>query len=424
MRIAHSRERRRSMKTRYLAWSLLFSLSCAAALAADKSGCRDPAWAPSRLPGFEIYECEDKPWMQVEFETTDGAKKVEGRRWTVTYELKDEKKNPTNETARRFYAEQGKKGGARLVSDPNGGWSAVLTQKTPQGELWYSYSHGSGNEESTGSYTLTTLQVAPLVQEVQVQATPTTLEADPKSCKDPGWLVRQFAAFRLARCAVRDFDTVTLDLPDGQKPVAGRVMENEYELTDMAKNPVPYAVWKNYVGALQGIGAKLVSDPNDVNRAVLTRKTPTGEYWYVYMHGSGNEESTTSYHLVTLLAGGPPPKKCTLAVYGVNFDFDKDTLRPDSTPVLEQVRLLFANDPAYSAEIGGHTDNQGARDYNMKLSARRADAVKAWMVAKGIAASRMTTAGYGDTRPLVPNTTDENKARNRRVELKRVGCRE
>ena len=107
-----------------------------------------------------------------------------------------------------------------------------------------------------------------------------------------------------------------------------------------------------------------------------------------------------------------------------NFDFDQATLRPDSMPVLEQVRALFADDATYAAEIGGHTDNQGARDYNLKLSAKRADAVKAWLVGKGIAAGRITTAGYGDTRPLVPNTNDENKARNRRVELRRSGCKD
>ena len=401
---------------------LLFAVS--GALAADKAGCRDPEWAPARLPGFEIEDCGQKTWVSVDLELAGGTRTIQGRRSTVTYELKDPSRDPPNEKARRFYAEQGKKFGAQLMSDPEGGWSAILTKKTPQGELWYSYAHGSGNDESTGSYTLTTLQVAPLVQEVQVRADATPLEADPKTCKDPGWLVRQLAAFRLDECSVRDFDTVNLELADGTKPVAGRVLETHYVLTDESRNPVPYAVWKNYVSALEGIGAKLLTDANDHNRAVLSRKTPQGEYWYVYMHGSGNEESTTTYSLVTLLAGGPAPKKCVLTVYGVNFDFDQATLRADSTPVLEQVRLLFANDPAYAAEVGGHTDNQGARDYNLKLSARRAEAVKAWLAGKGIAAGRITTNGYGDTRPLVPNTTDENKARNRRVELRRTGCKD
>jgi len=406
---------------------LACSIACllaAAASAADKAGCRDPAWAPARLPGYEIIDCAVKAWIPVDFDTASGQKNVQGRRSTVTYELKDESRDATNEKARRFYAEQGRKGGATLVSDPGGGWSAVLTQKTAQGEFWYAYTHGSGNDESTGTYTLTTLQVAPLVQEVQVRPDPAPPDGDAKTCRDPGWLVKQFAYFKLDQCAAKDFDTVTLDLPGAEKPVAGRVWEHNYVLTDESRDPVPFAVWKNYVSALQGIGAKLLTNPDDPNKAVLNRKTPQGEYWYVYMHGSGNEESTTTYSLLTLLAGGPPPKKCVLTVYGVNFDFDQATLRPDSVPVLEQVRLLFANDANYSAEVGGHTDNQGARDYNMKLSAKRAEAVKAWLVGKGIAAGRITTAGYGDTRPLAPNTSDENKAKNRRVELRRTGCKD
>lgn len=394
------------------------------AVAADKAGCKDPSWAPARLPGYEIDDCAEKSWVSVDLDLASGPKKVEGRRSTVTYELKEEPKNATNEKARRFYAEQGKKFGAQLMSDPSGGWSAILTKKTPQGEFWYSYTHGSGNDESTGSYTLTTWQVAPMVQEVQVRPDTSPADPDSKSCKDPSWLVKQFAAFKLAECSAKDFDSMNLPLPEGDKAVAGRVWENNYELTDESKNPVPYVVWKNYVTALQGIGAKLLTNTDDYNHAVLNRKTPQGEHWYIYLHGSGNEESTTSYRLVTLIAGGPPPKKCTFTVYGINFDFDKATLRPDSMPVLEQVRLLFANEAGYSAEVGGHTDNQGARDYNMKLSAQRADAVKAWLVSKGIAAARITTAGYGDTRPVVPNTSDENKAKNRRVELRRANCKD
>ena len=117
-------------------------------------------------------------------------------------------------------------------------------------------------------------------------------------------------------------------------------------------------------------------------------------------------------------------KHCSVEVYGVNFDFDKATLRPDSEPVLNQVLVLFQRDPDFAAEIGGHTDNIGTRRYNLDLSARRAVTVKAWLVAHGVAAARLTTAGYADTRPLVPNTSDENRFRNRRVELQRRACKE
>jgi outer membrane protein OmpA-like peptidoglycan-associated protein len=123
-----------------------------------------------------------------------------------------------------------------------------------------------------------------------------------------------------------------------------------------------------------------------------------------------------------LKPGGPPPKECTIEVYGVNFDFNKSVLRPDSEPVLRAVLQLFTASPSFRAEVGGHTDNVGTPDYNMKLSEARAAAVKAWLVAHGVAADRVTSRGYGDTRPLVPNDTDADRFKNRRVELRRVNC--
>jgi outer membrane protein OmpA-like peptidoglycan-associated protein len=129
-------------------------------------------------------------------------------------------------------------------------------------------------------------------------------------------------------------------------------------------------------------------------------------------------------HTAELKPGAPPPRECTIEVYGVNFDFNKSALRPDSLPVLQAVLHLFTATPAFRAEVGGHTDNVGTPDYNMKLSAERAAAVKAWLVAHSVAADRVTSHGYGDTRPLVSNDTDANRFKNRRVELRRMNCQQ
>ena len=116
-------------------------------------------------------------------------------------------------------------------------------------------------------------------------------------------------------------------------------------------------------------------------------------------------------------------KGCKAALYGVNFDFDKATLRPDSEPALNQVLSLMKDEPKLAVEIGGHTDNVGKPEYNAKLSDARAASVVQWLMQHGIAGSRLSSHGYGDTEPLVPNDSDENRAKNRRVELKRKGCR-
>jgi OOP family OmpA-OmpF porin len=115
-------------------------------------------------------------------------------------------------------------------------------------------------------------------------------------------------------------------------------------------------------------------------------------------------------------------KTCKVAIYGVNFDFDKSTLRADATSALDSILKLLNDYKELKVELGGHTDNAGERSYNQKLSESRVAAVKMWLTKKGIAADRLTTKGYADTQPLVPNNDPQSMAKNRRVELKKLDC--
>lgn len=105
----------------------------------------------------------------------------------------------------------------------------------------------------------------------------------------------------------------------------------------------------------------------------------------------------------------------------INFATGKDTILTDSFVVLDDVAMVMKDYPKIKVEIGGHTDNVGDDSGNQKLSKNRADSVFEYLLAKGIAAQRMVTIGYGETRPIDTNRTDEGRNNNRRVEFVIIG---
>jgi len=102
----------------------------------------------------------------------------------------------------------------------------------------------------------------------------------------------------------------------------------------------------------------------------------------------------------------------------VFFDFDKWSLRPESFVELDRVVKLLEENPAIEIEMSAHTDSYGSDDYNFKLSDNRARSVMEYILSKGIAPTRIISHGYGETVPVAPNDTPENRQLNRRVEFK------
>lgn len=100
------------------------------------------------------------------------------------------------------------------------------------------------------------------------------------------------------------------------------------------------------------------------------------------------------------------------------FDFDKDNLKPQAQAVLADLKAsIIDKHPGTRVIVEGYTDDRGAQAYNLMLSQRRAQSVADWLKGHGVAASRLETKGYGKLKPRYPNTTEENRARNRRVEI-------
>jgi OOP family OmpA-OmpF porin len=106
-----------------------------------------------------------------------------------------------------------------------------------------------------------------------------------------------------------------------------------------------------------------------------------------------------------------------IITHGILFDVDKASIKPESMGTINSIYSLLKKDPSLKFEIDGHTDNSGDAVHNLTLSQQRADAVKTQLMNMGIDASRLTTKGFGDTKPISDNSSPEGKANNRRVEF-------
>ncbi len=105
---------------------------------------------------------------------------------------------------------------------------------------------------------------------------------------------------------------------------------------------------------------------------------------------------------------------------GITFETGSAKITPSSERILRRALRTLQDNPELEVEIQGHTDSVGAEDMNLKLSLDRANAVKDWLVARGIEANRLNTTGLGESRSVAPNATAEGRRKNRRIEMIRV----
>jgi len=182
---------------------------------------------------------------------------------------------------------------------------------------------------------------------------------------------------------------------------------------------------KNHENALKKIGGKILSSDG---RVVLARVEKAGAKTWVqasaFNDGAGYElviveskamEQEIVADAAALKAGLAAEGR--VAVYGIHFDTNKATGKPESAPALEQITRLLQQDPKLQVFVVGHTDGVGTLEANLKLSSERAAAVVAALVSRGVGAARLKPTGVGPYSPVASNRTEEGRAKNRRVEL-------
>jgi outer membrane protein OmpA-like peptidoglycan-associated protein len=130
-----------------------------------------------------------------------------------------------------------------------------------------------------------------------------------------------------------------------------------------------------------------------------------------------NDECPDTPKGTVVMANGCPKPVAELMAVMVNFDFDKSDLKPEAIAKLDAFAEALLKDTDIMVQIAGYADDVGTETYNQALSERRAATVKAYLVGKGVAESRLSTVGYGEMNPLVPAKTEDARAQNRRVML-------
>ena len=185
-------------------------------------------------------------------------------------------------------------------------------------------------------------------------------------------------------------------------------LEALIEIVDNEKNVVIASFSSN-----SKTGKYLVTLPSGKNYGIAVKKEGYlfhSENFDIPL-GSGYQEITKDVELKNIAVGSK------IVLKNIFFDFDKATLRKESFNELENLTKLLNDVPSLKIEISGHTDGKGSAAYNLTLSDNRAKAVVDYLVGKGIAKDRLVAKGYGLTRPIATNDTEEGRQLNRRTEF-------
>ncbi|MDD4356636.1 MAG: OmpA family protein [Smithellaceae bacterium] len=215
-----------------------------------------------------------------------------------------------------------------------------------------------------------------------------------------------------------------------KKTIKGEYWKLLYEVRtpsgDRVKTISKLEFFENYKAAAKEKGGQEVYE--DAGQLVITIPRDDGGVTWLKVSGSaglGQQDLiiVDEKPFKISLTFGPAEMKAALdaegriQLHGILFDLDKATLQPESTKQLQHVVTLLKDNPGLKLEVQGHTDDQGSDDYNLKLSQRRAETVVAYLGLFNIDTGRLVPKGYGESKPVMPNTTEEGRAKNRRVEL-------
>jgi len=254
---------------------------------------------------------------------------------------------------------------------------------------------------------------------------------DAEGCKEHPMFPNRMSNYILSECT-ENFDAEEFWVsPDASKTVnkegTKTFLRYDFNPESGQQKPSVLQILRNYENAAKKIGG--VTMYLDVNSAAAVFKiVKTGkEVAWVKVESGGNDSN--DFIMLTIVALEEMKQEITstdmlaalnadgrIALY-INFDFGKSDIQPDSKKIVDQIAEMLTTNPGLKISIEGHTDNVGAAASNKTLSENRAKSVMNALKGSGIEASRLSAKGWGLEKPISENTTEEGRAKNRRVEI-------
>lgn len=214
------------------------------------------------------------------------------------------------------------------------------------------------------------------------------------------------------------------DEEDNEYIIEGRKWVIEYTLRDGVEVPGQLKVMKNYINAIKKIGGTILFDRGLYMKVAKGNKESWIEVW---ASDDGSDYTLTIVERTIMeqevvadpeAMAGDIKTTGHASVYGIYFDLDSYTIKPESEPTIKTIAEMLKANSSLKVYVIGHTDMTGKLEYNMELSGERAEAVVNALVDRyGIAADRLKAKGVGPLSPVSTNKTEEGRKLNRRVEL-------
>ena len=251
---------------------------------------------------------------------------------------------------------------------------------------------------------------------------------DYQGYKDPALFTRMPHYLLSGKDSMIDnpFDAYEFQTGNGSRKVEGHHVHYTYDYDESAGTPPGFLqIVRNYEAAAKKIGGEVLASGartttlriarNGQETWVAVEAFNEGREYEVHIVERGGLKEDVVANAAALRSG--LQQNGHVEVPGIFFDFGKSDVKPESEPALKELASLLQANAALKVWVVGHTDNVGAVDANVTLSGARAAAVVKALVQRGIAAGRLAAHGAGPYAPVASNTSDDGRAKNRRVEL-------